>query len=195
MRKCLDRLSAQEQAEAEESFMLLREFGILLGMPHARPVTGHSPLWELRPGARRIFTLRTLDGNSSCYMLFANRAKRHRHKKFASQRSDWPNSWRKPVSPLVDLEAWEAERMRDPAFVAALAERQPAYQVARLRILRGLTQEQLAEMVGTKQSSIARLEQGKTPPSLSFLRKVADALGARVEVQLTPIDETGHAMM
>lgn len=99
------------------------------------------------------------------------------------------------MSPLVDLEVWEAERMRDPAFVAALAERQPAYQVARLRILRGLTQEQLAELVGTKQSSIARLEQGKTPPSLSFLRKVADALGARVEVQLTPIDETAHAMM
>jgi transcriptional regulator with XRE-family HTH domain len=83
--------------------------------------------------------------------------------------------------------------MRDPAFVAALAERQPAYQVARLRILRGLTQEQLAELVGTKQSSIARLEQGKAPPSLSFLRKVANALDARVEVRLTPIDEPAPA--
>jgi phage-related protein len=51
----LDQLPVQEQAEAEEAFSLLREFGILLGMPHARPVTGHSPLWELRPGANRIF--------------------------------------------------------------------------------------------------------------------------------------------
>jgi phage-related protein len=55
VREYLDGLPAQEQAEAEEAFSLLREFGILLGMPHARPVTGHSPLWELRPGANRIF--------------------------------------------------------------------------------------------------------------------------------------------
>ncbi len=34
---------------------LWREFGILLGMPHARPVSGHASLWELRPGANRIF--------------------------------------------------------------------------------------------------------------------------------------------
>lgn len=61
--------------------------------------------------------------------------------------------YKEPVSPLVDFEAWEAERMCDPAFVAALTERQPAYQVARLRILRGLTQEQLAELVSTRQSS------------------------------------------
>ncbi len=44
----LDQLPVQEQVEAEEAFSLLREFGILLGMPHA-------PLWELRPGANRIF--------------------------------------------------------------------------------------------------------------------------------------------
>ena len=31
---------------------LLREYGIQLGMPHARPVSG---LWELRPGPNRFF--------------------------------------------------------------------------------------------------------------------------------------------
>ena len=51
----LDQLPVQEQVEAEEAFALMREFGILLGMLHARPVTGHAPLWELRPGANRIF--------------------------------------------------------------------------------------------------------------------------------------------
>ena len=68
------------------------------------------------------------------------------------------------------------------------APREPGYQVTRLRLLRGLTQEQLATIVGTKQSSIARLESSSTVPSLSFLTKVAAALGARVEVRLTPID-------
>jgi transcriptional regulator with XRE-family HTH domain len=85
---------------------------------------------------------------------------------------------------FMSLEEWEAERLQDPEFVAALAAREPAYQVARLRIRRGLTQKQLAELVGTKQSSIARLERGTTPPNLSFLSKVAAALGARVEVRL-----------
>ena len=78
-------------------------------------------------------------------------------------------------------------------FAEALAAREPAYQVARLRILHGLTQKQLAEMVGTKQSSIARLERGATPPNLSFLSKVAAALGARVEVRLSSVDETVSA--
>ena len=91
---------------------------------------------------------------------------------------------------FVSLEEWEAERMQDTEFVAALAAREPAYQIARLRIQRGLTQQQLAELVGTKQSSIARLERGTTPPNLTFLNRVAMALGARVEVRLAPLDET-----
>ena len=90
---------------------------------------------------------------------------------------------------LVPLEEWEAEQMRDPEFVAAQAELEPAYQVARLRIMRGLTQEQLAELVGTRQPSIARLESGASTPTVTFLRKVAGALGSRLEVRLVPIEE------
>ncbi len=45
---------------------------------------------------------------------------------------------------FMPLEEWEAEQMQDPEFVAALAALEPAYQAARRRILRGLTQEQLA---------------------------------------------------
>jgi phage-related protein len=48
-------LNPHERAEAENAFRLLREFGTLLGLPHARPLTGHPKLWELRPGPNRIF--------------------------------------------------------------------------------------------------------------------------------------------
>nr|HRJ40338.1 type II toxin-antitoxin system RelE/ParE family toxin [Caldilineaceae bacterium] len=41
------------QATAEEAFRLLREFGISVGMPHAKHIGGK--LWELRPGANRFF--------------------------------------------------------------------------------------------------------------------------------------------
>lgn len=70
----------------------------------------------------------------------------------------------------------------------ALRELEPGYQIARLRIRRGLTQAQLAEMVGTRQPSIARLENGNSIPSLSFLRRIADALDARIELRLIPED-------
>jgi len=87
----------------------------------------------------------------------------------------------------IRFEDWLEERMADPEFRAAADELEPAYQVARLRILRGLTQEQLAELVGTKQPSIARLESGKAEPKLSFLRRVAEALGGRLEVRIVSL--------
>jgi DNA-binding XRE family transcriptional regulator len=81
---------------------------------------------------------------------------------------------------------WQSEQKRDPEFVAASRELEPGYQVARLRIQHGLTQAQLAEMVGTHQPSIARLENGTGVPSLSFLSRVATALGARIELHIVP---------
>lgn len=90
----------------------------------------------------------------------------------------------------IRFEDWEAQRMRNPEFRAAAEELEPSYQVACLRIKRGLTQEQLAELVGTKQSSIARLENGKTQPRLSFLRRVIEALGGRLEVRVVDEEES-----
>jgi transcriptional regulator with XRE-family HTH domain len=89
----------------------------------------------------------------------------------------------------IRFEDWENDQMKDPEFRAAVEELEPAYQVARLRIMRGLTQEQVAELVGTKQSSIARLESGNTQPRLSFLRRVVEALGGRLEVRIMPQEE------
>lgn len=90
-----------------------------------------------------------------------------------------------PVSTYT-FENWERERLNDPEFIAALAELEPGYQIARLRIARGLTQTQLAQKAGTKQPSIARLEKGESTPSLAFLEKLAEALGARLEVRIVP---------
>jgi len=97
------------------------------------------------------------------------------------------------TSTNIRFEEWEAEQMQNPEFRAAAEELEPAYQVTRLRILRGLTQEQLAELVGTKQPSIARLESGRSEPKLSFLRRVVEALGGRLEVRIVPPEETPTA--
>jgi len=87
---------------------------------------------------------------------------------------------------LPKFEDWEAEKIKDPDFLAAAEELEFGYQVARLRMVKCLTQAQLADMVGTRQPSIARLENGTSAPSLSFLTKIAEALGAKIEFKLIP---------
>ena len=52
------------------------------------------------------------------------------------------------------------------------------------RLQKNMTQRDLAEKMGTKQSSIARLESGTYNPTLSFLYKIADALDARIKVSM-----------
>lgn len=57
-----------------------------------------------------------------------------------------------------------------------------------MRLQRGMTQAELARLVGTTQPGISRLESGAYNPSVALLRKVAAALGARLEVRLVPLE-------
>jgi transcriptional regulator with XRE-family HTH domain len=64
-----------------------------------------------------------------------------------------------------------------------------ALQLATLRQARGLTQKQVAEMLGTKQQAIARLEDpAYTGHSLSMVRKYVEALGASLRVTIVPAE-------
>ena len=57
---------------------------------------------------------------------------------------------------------------------------------------RGLTQKQVAELLGTKQQAIARLEDPTyTGHSLSMVRKYVEALGANLDVTIIPAETTG----
>jgi transcriptional regulator with XRE-family HTH domain len=87
---------------------------------------------------------------------------------------------------------WLAEQMQSPEFRRAYAKYELAQQIVRLRVTRGLTQAQVAERVGTTQSSIARLESGSREPSLSFLRRVVSALGGRLEIQISADESVGN---
>jgi|SRR3989344_1927426 len=65
--------------------------------------------------------------------------------------------------PNLDLEI-----KKDLAF-------QVAKHIEEARLVKGYTQKGLAERVGTHQSNIARAENGASLPSLSFLKRLADA--------------------
>jgi ribosome-binding protein aMBF1 (putative translation factor) len=62
-----------------------------------------------------------------------------------------------------------------------------AMMVYEARTRAGLTQEQLAELVGTKQPVIARLEDADYEGhSLSMLQRIAAALNAKLELRMVP---------
>jgi transcriptional regulator with XRE-family HTH domain len=61
-----------------------------------------------------------------------------------------------------------------------------AEQVAEQRLARDLSQQELAELCGTTQSAIARLESGSRPPKIDTLLRVAEALDCELQVTLRP---------
>jgi len=60
--------------------------------------------------------------------------------------------------------------------------------VADQRLRRGLSQKQLAELCGTTQSAIARLEAGGRPPRIDTLLRIAQALDCDLVVELRERD-------
>jgi phage-related protein len=52
--KYINKLGANDRAKIDYHFALLSEFGPNLGKPHAGPIKGYKPLWELRPKPYRI---------------------------------------------------------------------------------------------------------------------------------------------
>jgi transcriptional regulator with XRE-family HTH domain len=61
-----------------------------------------------------------------------------------------------------------------------------ARQVAEQRRARDLSQAELAELTGTTQSAIARLEAGGRPPRIDTLLRIAEALDCELVVDLEP---------
>jgi predicted transcriptional regulator len=61
-----------------------------------------------------------------------------------------------------------------------------AGKVAERRMAMGLSQRELAELCGTTQSAIARLERGGRPPRIDTLLRIADALDCDLVVELAP---------
>jgi len=63
---------------------------------------------------------------------------------------------------------------------------QIADKVAERRSQMGMSQRELAELCGTTQSAIARLERGGRPPRIDTLLRIAEALDCELLVELVP---------
>ena len=80
------------------------------------------------------------------------------------------------------------EWMKDPEYRYEYEKLEPEFQIAKqiigARIKRKMTQEELAEKVGTGQAVISRLEGMNGKPSISLLQKVAHALNIKIRVTI-----------
>ena len=71
------------------------------------------------------------------------------------------------------------------AYNALAMEYQVARQMLKARSRAGLTQDAVAERMGTTKSAISRLESaGKHAPSLATLKRYANAVGCELQVKL-----------
>lgn len=91
---------------------------------------------------------------------------------------------------MDDLQRHINESLKDPAFAEAWAESEITHELTKqliaLRLKQGLTQKEVADRIGTKQSVIARIENGEQNVSLKTIGKLANALKADVKIDLHP---------
>ncbi len=87
----------------------------------------------------------------------------------------------------LDFDIFLKESLKDPKIKVEFDRLQPEFAVIRAmidaRVKKGLTQEKLAQKIGTKQSVISRLERGNANPSIGFLKKLAQALNSHLEIK------------
>src|SRR5712692_133159 len=82
--------------------------------------------------------------------------------------------------------------MKDPKYRKAYDGLEEEFALAStvidVRNRAGLTQEELARKMGTTQPVIARLEGGRTRPSMRTLERLAQATGSRLIISFEPLD-------
>lgn len=89
---------------------------------------------------------------------------------------------------MNDLSKLKSRLLADPEARAEYGKQAPEFAIAReliaARTRAGLTQGEIAERMHTTQSTIARLESGRTMPSLRTLSRYAEATGSRAVIKL-----------
>ena len=79
---------------------------------------------------------------------------------------------------------------RQAALEAERTHTDVARQIVKLRTKAGLTQQQVAKLIGTAPSVISRLEDADYEGhSLSMLRRIATALQVRIQIRFVPIKD------
>jgi ribosome-binding protein aMBF1 (putative translation factor) len=96
----------------------------------------------------------------------------------------------------IPVEESFAEWRKDPEYVAAYDALEEEFALASALIkARGdadMTQEQVAQAMGTTQAVVARLESGKTMPSTRTLERFAKATRTKLRIGFEPVREAAR---
>ncbi len=87
----------------------------------------------------------------------------------------------------MTLEQHLEEQLKNPEFAKEYKALESEYEIIKQVIIArnelNLTQKELAERTGIKQSNISRLESGNYNPSIGFLKKIAEGLGKELHIE------------
>ena len=78
-------------------------------------------------------------------------------------------------------------QLQDPEFAAEYEQLRPEYEAIRAviaaRIENNITQEELAQRTGIRQSNISRIESGAVSPTIETLARLASGLGKTLKIE------------
>lgn len=87
---------------------------------------------------------------------------------------------------MNDLRKYLERQMNDPAFRAEREATRTEFEVARAlieaRLSSNMTQKELAERSGIRQSNISRIENGTCSPTVATLQVLASGLGKKLSI-------------
>ena len=87
---------------------------------------------------------------------------------------------------MSDFKKYLAQQMEDPAFAAEYEAQRPEYEaihaVIAARLACNMTQKELAEKTGIRQSNISRIENGSASPTIDTLARIAAGLGKQLKI-------------
>lgn len=96
----------------------------------------------------------------------------------------------KKAPKYITWKQFRKELMADPEVKKAYEDLQPEFAIVQAiidaRVKKKISQEELARRMGTGQAVISRLENANAKPSLSLIKRLANALGLKVEIRFTP---------
>ncbi len=89
---------------------------------------------------------------------------------------------------MDDFEKTLQECLQDEEFKKEWKNTELEYQITRMLVAarneKQLTQKQLAEVSGVRQSNISRIENGNCVPSIATLEALAEGLGKQLKIEL-----------
>lgn len=163
------------------------------GQNKALPPAGYNEFWFLKPGKPLLFSHHLIAHPLLIkIILFANLMIMNYTIEYFHTRvkeEKMPDLKYKPVTH--NHETFLKKAMKKKEFKEAYKELDEKYALIRelqtARSHSGMTQEAVAESMGTTKSAVSRLETGeKHTPSLTTLKRYAQAVGCRVEIKLVP---------